>query len=141
VRVFLDANVLFSAALGGESFALLWQLGRAGKVSLLTSRACVLEAERNLERKRPAALDAFREALASVALVPEAPERLASAAALVGENDAHVLAAALEARAAVLVTGDMTHFGALMERDDVGLRVRTIRRFLLERPSQAPEPG
>jgi predicted nucleic acid-binding protein len=67
VRIFLDANILFSAALGGRSFALLWELARAEKVTLLTSRYCRIEAERNLSRKRPASLKAFGELLEWVA--------------------------------------------------------------------------
>jgi len=50
----------------------------------------------------------------------------------VAGKDAPVLAAALAARADVLVTGDLKHFGALMDRDDLPLRVRSPRAFLLE---------
>ena len=53
--VFLDANILFSAALGGPSFALLLELADTRSISLVTSPACVREAETNLERKRPTA--------------------------------------------------------------------------------------
>jgi predicted nucleic acid-binding protein len=59
---------------------------------------------------------------------------LASARRFVTEKDAPVLAAALAAQADVLVTGDRKHFGALMDRDDLPLRVRTPRAFLLEGP-------
>jgi uncharacterized protein len=68
-------------------------------------------------------------------VAPEPPsEALASARRLVAEKDAPVLAAALAARADVLVTGDLKHFGALMDRDDLPPRVRTPRAFLLEGP-------
>jgi len=40
----------------------------------------------------------------------------------------------LIARADVLVTGDLKHFRALMDRDDRPLRVRSPRAFLLEGP-------
>ena len=39
-----------------------------------------------------------------------------------------------KAGADVLITGDLKHFGALMERDDLPLRVRSPRAFLLEGP-------
>jgi len=53
VRVFLDANILFSAALQGEAFVLLWELPKSGKTVLLTSPYCALEARENIIRKRP----------------------------------------------------------------------------------------
>jgi len=56
LRVFLDANVLFTAAYRPEGLsALLVELGAAGRVTLLTSPLAIVEAERNLEAKRPAA--------------------------------------------------------------------------------------
>jgi predicted nucleic acid-binding protein len=73
--------------------------------------------------------------LREVELVPEpTPVQIAAARRLVVDKDAWVLAAALAAGANVLVTGDLKHFGALMERDDLPLRVRSPRAFLLEGP-------
>lgn len=131
VRVFLDANILFSAALGGEAFALLWELAAAGKVILVTSPYCRLEAEANLRRKRPQALPAYRERIAGVTEVPNVGDALKEHLYL-PEKDAPVYAAAVSAGAAVLLTGDVKHFGALMERDDLAVRVQTIRDFLLQ---------
>lgn len=134
MRVFCDANVLFSAALGGPAFDLLVELADAGRVELVTSRYCLVEAEVNLRAKRPAAMDWYTELLDRVRRVPEGggpPEPLAD---LVPEKDAPVLAAAVSAEADVLLTGDMTHFGSLMSRGDLPLRVRTPRAFLLEGP-------
>lgn len=129
VKVFLDANILFSAALGGSSFALIWDLARADKVILLCSRYCLLEAERNLSRKRPAALSLWPALLESVTLVPdENPEILGVD---LPEKDMPVYAAAVACGADVLLTGDTTHFGHLMDRDDLAVRVFTVRRFLL----------
>jgi hypothetical protein len=45
-----------------------------------------------------------------------------------------VVAAAIEAAADVLLTGDMAHFGPLMNRSDLPLRIRTVRAFLIEGP-------
>lgn len=133
--VFLDANVLFSAALGGPVFVLLLDLGRERLVELVTSRACRVEAEVNVERKRDDRRAALREVLAVVATSAAAGnEHSEWAAALVHEADVHVLAAARAAGASVLVTGDVTHFGALMTRDDLPLGVATPRDFLLAGP-------
>lgn len=136
--VFLDANVLFSAALGGPSFDFLLELAREGRIRLATSGACLVEAETNLERKRPERLSALADVLASVAVQRDAEEEEHStwAEGLVDPDEIHVLAAARSAAADVLLTGDVTHFGPLMERDDLGLRVRTLRSFLLEGPAR-----
>jgi predicted nucleic acid-binding protein len=134
--VFLDANILFSAAIGGPVFELLLELAQAGRVRLTTSRGCVLEAERNLERKRADSRQAL-DALLQVVLVAdrEEPEHVEWAKRLIDTEDVHVLASARSAGADVLLTGDVTHFGVLMDRDDLGLRVSTPRAFLLEGPA------
>jgi predicted nucleic acid-binding protein len=52
LRVFLDANILFTAAYSPDGLsALLVELGAAGRVTLLTSPLAIVEAERNLEAK------------------------------------------------------------------------------------------
>lgn len=133
VRVFLDANVLFSAALGGQSFDLVWELAERGKIELVTSRHCRLEAERNLSRKRPERLERFLTLLAGVREASDIKEH-ESASSLLPVKDAPVYAAAVALGAHVLLTGDRRHFGALMARTDLPLRIRTVRDFLLEGP-------
>ncbi len=138
LKLFVDANILFSAALGGSSFELVWDLAKAQRVVLLTSEYCRVEAEHNLTRKHPARLPRFAERLEHVNVVPfletETRAEHREAAALPGK-DAPVYTAAVVAKAAVLLTGDRKHFGALMARPDLPLRVRTVRDFLLELPS------
>jgi len=73
VKAFLDANVLFSAALGGEGFGLLWGLAERGAVELVTSSYCYLEARVNLERKAPAAIGRLGERMRVVGLVGPVP--------------------------------------------------------------------
>lgn len=138
MKVFVDSNVLFSAALGGQPFLLLWDIARAGKVQLVTTAYCHTEASDNLKHKRPDALECYATLMASVYEVPEDQSELAWAGELVPAKDAPILAAAVAAGADVLVTGDRRHFGQLPERNDLPLRVRTIRAFLLEGPKQPP---
>ena len=134
--VFLDANVVFSAALGGPAFELLLELAGSGRLRLTTSRACVVEAETNLERKRPDMRGALASVLRGVSVQAwDESEDTEWAATSVDHDDVHVLAAARASGADVLLTGDTTHFGRLTERDDLGLRVRTPRAFLLESPA------
>jgi len=137
VRVFLDANVLFSAALGGEAFTVLWAIADRGAIALVTSAYCFVEAWTNLERKAPAAVPRLTERMAVVSIVGPGDEHREWASALLHAKDAAVLAAARGAGAAVLLTGDRRHFGALMVRADLVPRVATTRDFLLEGPPLA----
>lgn len=130
LRVFLDANVLFSAAIGGPAFELLWALEERGTITFVTSAHCIAEADRNLARKRPEARATFERRRDRVALIPEA--RALDVPHELVEKDRPVYAAAVATQADVLLTGDVRHFGFLMHRDDLPLRVRTVRAFLLE---------
>ncbi len=89
--VFLDANILFSAALGGPAFQLLLDLARDGTVLLTTSNACMIEAATNLERKRPDRREALSPILAALDVEPdaEADEHLDWAQGLVTCSQPH----------------------------------------------------
>ncbi|MFH1177125.1 MAG: PIN domain-containing protein [Acidobacteriota bacterium] len=134
MRAFLDANVLFSSAIGGASFELLWELAATARIELVTSSYCLVEATTNLKRKAPEALARLEPKLRWVAMVAEAPEYAEWAMVLVEEKEAAVLASARGAKADALVTGDLKHFGALMKRDDLPLKVMTVRELLLRGP-------
>ncbi|RLB50522.1 MAG: DNA-binding protein [Deltaproteobacteria bacterium] len=128
-RVFLDANVLFSAAYrSGAGITRLWELV---DVELLTSAYAAEGARRNLDRDEQRRL--LNELLAGLQLVPESLAQLQWAQSLVTEKDAPILAAAMGAKANVLVTGDIRHFGPLMGRSDLPLRISTPRGFLSDR--------
>ncbi len=136
LRVFLDANVLFTAAYSPDGLsALLIELGAARRVTLLTSSLAIVEAERNLEAKRPAALATLRRGLSAVRIVREPPpvdvERLTPPD--LSSKDRPLLAAAIVARATHFVTGDLADFGRWMHRPaQLPLRVMTPRQFLTE---------
>jgi predicted nucleic acid-binding protein len=126
VRLFLDANVLFTAAHNpaGRSAA-IFQLAGAGACSLISSPHALEEARRNLRVKYPGAMDAFERLVAVCSVEPEASSKDLSWALEQGlpEKDAPILAAAVQARCGVLVTGDRTHFGALYGRHVRGVEV------------------
>ena len=136
LRVFLDANVLFTAPYGPDGLsALLIELGAAGRVGLLTSPVAIVEAERNLEANRPAALPALRRILSAVRVVREpAPadvERLTPPD--LSSKDRPLLAAAIVASATHFTTGDIADFGRFMKRGTgLPLQVMTPRQFLTE---------
>lgn len=135
---FLDADVLFSAALGGRVFGTILELGRAGIVRLVTSEACVREAFENLRRKRPEAPTSLNGVLSDVEAFEMRQLDEDWATPLVGSPDAHVLAAARALGARWLVTGDRTHFGSLMGRADTPIGVVTPRGFLIRGPEIDP---
>lgn len=137
MRVFLDANVLFSAAVGGEVFRLIWLVAERGRIELLTSRVCLVEAAFNLERKRPQAAPRLPLLMRQVRLVaepegtdPPSDEPLKTLFKSLPEKDRPVLQAALQAQAQILLTGDLRHFGPLMNRGDLPLWVMSPGDFI-----------
>jgi predicted nucleic acid-binding protein len=127
MRVFLDANELFSASLFARGNApLLVEIGRAGGCRLLTSPMTLQEAGRNPARKAPQALELFKHVQAVIELVLDASADLLLWAQGLPVKDAPILAAAVLARADLLVTGDRRHFGPLFGRTLQGVRVLAL---------------
>lgn len=134
MRVFLDANVVFTAAHNPEGkAALLIELGGRGLWEVCSSRLAAEEARRNLARKFPPCLDGLRTLLQRVRLVDHRadlffPEGLA-------RKDRPIFQAALACRATHLLTGDLKDFGRFMNRPEqtVGIRIQTVSEFLLNR--------
>jgi predicted nucleic acid-binding protein len=135
LRLFLDANVLFLAGYSRTSpVHELLALGRAGACELVTSGYAVEEARRNVAAKGPSgALEALSAALAEVTSVAEAGgsamER-ATAAGLSDPGDVPILAAAIQCRADILVTGDRRAFGRHFRTQVVGVEVLVLRDAL-----------
>lgn len=119
MRLFLDANVLCSAAHNprGNGRALL-SLARKGMVMLHASAFAREEAARNIALKFPECPQALQDLLEHVDQVPEPHAHFLETAMSVGlpRKDAPILAAAIAARVDVLVTGDKRHFGVLFGR-------------------------
>ena len=133
MKLFLDANVVFSAAHqeAGNAQALA-ALARARKCALQTSAHALEEARRNLALKSKGYEKRLADLLASVELVAEAPAALVEWAREQGLwlKDAPILAAAVHAGADILVTGDARDFGALYERTLRGVQVLPPARAL-----------
>ena len=119
MRVFLDANVLFSASNAGSHFAALmaWLIRESTAV---TSDLAVEEARRNLALKRPGWLAAFEM------LVPQlemAPSMIFAVQVKLADKDVPLLCAAIRSGCELIVTGDRRDFGDLMNRTVQGVRV------------------
>ena len=120
MRVFLDANVLFSAAYRETgSVRVFFALADAHACTLVSSAYAVDEARRNILAKHPDRVGDLETLLGRVALCrePTAASLAWAAAHHLPPKDAPILAAAIEARCNLLVTGDRTHFGALFGRE------------------------
>lgn len=133
MRVFLDANVVFSAAWSPQSAAtLLLDLAGAGYCTPLISELALREARYNLEMKRSEALDRFRAIGALLEIVPEPgpPELQLAANAGLPDKDIPILAAAIAARAECLVTGDRRDFGHLFGTRVSGVLVQTLPKTI-----------
>jgi predicted nucleic acid-binding protein len=124
LRVFLDANVLFSACYRPDGrLRLFFDLAAAGQVALVSSRFALEEARRNLAAKNPLAVPLLEEMLTQLELSREGGPAELAAASMLPAKDAPILAAALAARCALLVTGDVRHFGELFGRRIDDLRI------------------
>jgi uncharacterized protein len=129
-RVFLDANVLFSAAYRVQSgLRRLWALP---DTRLLTSLYALEEARRNLSTD--AQRDELALLVATMEVVSWQPEAVIEVA--LADKDRPILSAATQAKASHLLTGDRTHFSHLFGQVVMGLRVLTPGEYLrLREPS------
>ena len=127
-RIFLDANVLFSAAYRADSGVLaFWKLR---DVALCSSRYAIEEAKINLEE------EAQRRRLAQLTRalhIFDARERELPPGISLPQKGAPILLAAIEAHATHLVTGDIRHFGAYFGKNVEGVLVLTPAEYLKRR--------
>jgi predicted nucleic acid-binding protein len=129
-RLFLDANVLFTAAHNPQGkAALVMELGHAGLWQLMSSAYAVEEARRNIARKYPDCLERLR-ALTQGLRLAAAPE--GDCPRELPEKDCPIYRAARGCMADVLLTGDIKDFGFLMNHRAKadGLLVQTVAEFL-----------
>ncbi|MDP2133060.1 MAG: PIN domain-containing protein [Sulfuritalea sp.] len=114
MRIFLDANILFSAARADGAIRQLLALCENTGHELRADAYVLEEARRNLAAKTPAGLpvlDAMAARISIGGLI--AGNSLLPDAMVLPEKDRPVLAAAIHHRCDILVTGDRTHFGPL----------------------------
>jgi uncharacterized protein len=127
-RLFLDANVLFSAAYKID--ARLLQLWKLKNVVLCSSRYALEEARFNLEdhdqRARlvrlSGAIHFFEAALGKLPRGISLPEK-----------DVPILLAAITARATHLLTGDIRHFGLYFGKKIEGVAITRPGDYLKDR--------
>lgn len=126
IRVFLDANILFSCAWReGSGIYKLWE---RSDLQLVTSPYALREAESNLATKKPEALSRLSRLASKVEVSAET--------GVIGQGhglpdkDLPILAAALGADCKFLLTGDINHFGHLIGSESNGVRFCTVSMLL-----------
>lgn len=130
-RVFLDANILFTAAHNPHGkAAFIVELGLHGHWRLFTSTYAAEEARRNLAIKFPHHLDALHPILEALTLI--GAHKAHGCPAGLAVKDQPIYQAAVESRATHLLTGDIKDFGAFMNRpeDTNGMIIQTVADFL-----------
>lgn len=131
MKLFLDANVLFTAAHNpAGKAALIIELGRSGCWSLVTSHYAVEEARRNLERKFPRSSARLESLLESVRQIRNQPGQPFPDG--LPPKDQPIFQAALASGASHLITGDLKDFGPLMNMPEQthGIIVQSASDFL-----------
>ena len=132
-RLFLDANVLFTAAHNPSGkAAFVMELGTRGHWKMFTSTLAVEEASRNLASKFPSAAARLEIILRDMTVLPsvsghDCPIDLVA-------KDRPIFLTALRCGATHLLTGDMKHFGPFMNdaSQTAGIRITTVAAFLAE---------
>lgn len=135
MSVFLDANILFSAANHTSNLYdfLHWLKDRE---DLVTSVYASEEALKNLQLKRPQWISGYHNVMRFVALVQDA-YNLTDTIKLV-DKDRPILASAIDAKCAYLITGDRKDFGHLYNKTIEGVMIvdrLTLTKIMLAKYS------
>jgi predicted nucleic acid-binding protein len=128
MRVFLDANILFSASFPKSQLAeFLNEL--ACHADLFSGVYAKKEAERNIAAKEPGRLADLERLANSIELIPDQvfdlPVKLA-------QKDRLILCGAIAGKADYLLTGDKKDFGQLFEQSVHGVKIVTVQILLEE---------
>ncbi|EFI35279.1 conserved hypothetical protein [Desulfonatronospira thiodismutans ASO3-1] len=131
-RVFLDANVLFTAAHNPSGkAALLMELAERVYWHLMTSELACEEARRNICIKFPDCLPRIEELCRSIHIVSHVHEM--DCPLELPDKDKPIFMAAVQGRASHLLTGDLAHFGPFMNKasETQYIVIQTVSDFFL----------
>jgi predicted nucleic acid-binding protein len=124
MRIFLDANILFSAARADGAVRKLLALTEAAGHELWADVYVFEEARRNLAAKTPGGLPVLNAMAGRIKIGGmSADNSLLPGTVNLPEKDRPVLAAAIRHHCGILVTGDRTHFGHLYGKTIQGVSV------------------
>lgn len=131
-RLFLDANILFSASYKeGSSLVQLWELKTA---ILFTSTYALEEARFNTisaeQRLR------LEKLVKTIRVIPFQPEIVLPDHCHLPAKDIPILQAAIAVRATHLLTGDLNHFGHLYHQTIHGVTVLPPHQYFERRKQE-----
>ena len=135
-KVFLDASIFVAAAGSASSgSSLILEVCRGLHFSAVTTRRILLEAQRNIRRKLSSeAILRFYKEIANLnpeITRPPTKERLSQYDDIIALKDRHVLASALEGKAAFLITLDQKHFQTeVIRQANLPITIMTPKEFL-----------
>jgi len=135
-KVFLDASIFVAAAgsaSGGSS--LILEVCRGLLFSAVTTRRILLEAQRNIRKKLPSeAILRFYKEIAKLnpeIIGPPTKESLSQYDDIISLKNCHMLASALEGKAAFLITLDRKHFQTeVLKQANLPITIMTPKEFL-----------
>ena len=128
MKLFLDANIIFTAAYSAQGLSRgLFRLAAAGKCDLCTSAFAHEETIRNMQKKAPDKLTDLTTLMQQVDILPEPHPQwvIRAERLLLAAKDAPVLAAALQGKVDIFVTGDRRDFGHLFGQVLEGVKILT----------------
>jgi len=133
MRIFLDANIIFSAAKSDGAIRRLLVMLRRGGHKLVADGYVIEEARRNLALKFPVGLEVLNALLPTLEIVEtHAAVPALSAKLPLPEKDRPVLLASMSARCQALVTSDESHFGLLFGKRIAGVVMHSPRSLAEE---------
>lgn len=129
IKIFLDANIIFSLSYGSKGLIRLWKKLKRDKHLIVTSKYVLEEVRRNIDN--PVHLKRFKRLIKDIVVVSEGDPEMICPVAL-PDKDKPVLIAAIVAKADYFLTGDITHFGKYFGQTIKGVKISSVRDFILE---------
>jgi predicted nucleic acid-binding protein len=128
MRIFLDANMLFSAAKSNGAVRRLLEMLIDARHECLVDAYVTEEARRNLAAKAPAGVDCLETLLPRLNVAPlQVQQTSFETDPPLPEDDRPILAAAIHNRCEALVTEDRAHFGPLYGKSVEGVTIHSPR--------------
>jgi predicted nucleic acid-binding protein len=128
MRIFLDANILFSAAQPHSRMRALLEV-LFDRAECLTNAYAVEEARRNLELKSPEGLKALERLTRQCEMISQLTTSLEVALSL---KDVPILGGAIAGQATHLLTGDEKDFGKFWGKTIQGVKIVSPKMLVRE---------
>ncbi|OGK26676.1 hypothetical protein A2954_01175 [Candidatus Roizmanbacteria bacterium RIFCSPLOWO2_01_FULL_37_12] len=131
-RVFLDANIFFSAFYGSANCERIIKAHQQKEISLVTSSLVIEESLRNIQEKIPSVASSFKDLL-----INNPPELLADPSEidprielLVDKKDQPIFTSAILGKVKYFITGNTKDFKAKELEKATGIKVLTPKQLV-----------